>query len=246
MTRTNAPAAARAALRAAALGALLAGCSSPVDRYYTLRSANTVAASNARATNRVLTVGPVTLPEALDREGWVVRTGETSMQIYQHQRWTQGLGAEIAQTLAEQLNRALAASADAQVRTLWADGSPPSAVVDPTVVPPHALRVRVQVLRFDSRIAPEPAIDDAVRWTLECTGGESRDDPALLRFQVLRSALREVAAPADASSPDAAADDATRRFDRLALAHAAVLQAVASDIAAAVAETAADRAQACG
>jgi len=230
---------------AAAVLALVAGCAGPVDRYHTMRSASVVAANSTRATDRVLTVGPVTLPEALDRENWVVRTGETSVQVYQHQLWTQGLGPEIAQTLADQLNRALAASPDADVRAIWADGSAPSPAVDPTIVPPHALRARVQVLRFDSAIAPAPTISDAVRWTLECTGGESATDPALLRFHVLRSALREVTAPADAASPDVTDDDTARRFDRLALAHAGALQAVAQDIAAAVAGTVADRAQVC-
>jgi len=233
-----------AAMAAMAL-ALVAGCAGPAERYHTLRSASAVAANSTLATDRVLTVGPVTLPEALDRENWVVRTGETSVHVYQHQLWTQGLGAEIAQALADQLNRALAASADADVRTIWADGSGPSPAVDPTIVQPHALRARVQVLRFDSLLAPAPTISDSVRWTLECTGGESATDPALLRFQVLRSALREVTAPADAASPGVTDDDAARRFDRLALAHAGALQAVAQDIAAAVAGTVADRAQAC-
>jgi uncharacterized lipoprotein YmbA len=224
---------------------LVAGCAGPVDRYHTLRPANAAAASSTHNTDRVLTVGPVTLPEALDRAGWVVRTGDTSVQVYQHQLWTQGLDAEIAQTLAEQLNRALAASTDEGARAIWADGSPPSPAVDPTLVPPHALRVRVQVLRFDSLLAPSPAISDALRWTLECTGGESARDPALLRFHVLRSAVREVTAPAAAGSPGVADDDTARRFDRLALAHAAAVQAVAADVAAAIVETAADRAQAC-
>jgi len=104
----------------------------------------------------------------------------------------------------------------------------------------HALRVRVQVLRFDSTLSPSPSISDTLRWTLECTGGESATDPALLRFHVLRSALREVAGPVDAGG-----DDTAQRFDRLARAHAQALQAVADDIAVGVRDTAADRAQSC-
>jgi len=246
-TRANPPArppATRARLALAAL-ALLCGCAGPADRYHTLRPANATATNSARPTDHVLTVGPVTLPDALDRESWVVRTGDTTVQVFQHQLWTQGLGAEIAQTVADQLDRALAASSDANARAMWADGSGPNPAVDPTLVPPHALRVRVQVLRFDSLAAPTPAISDALRWTLECTGGESASDPGLLRFHVLRSALREVTAPAEAGSAGVADDDTARRFDRLALAHSRALQAVAQDIANAVAETAADRAQAC-
>jgi uncharacterized lipoprotein YmbA len=234
----------RKALALATL-AVVAGCAGPVDRYHTMRPASVAPASIVRPTDHVLTVGPVTIPDALDREGWVVRTGDTAVQVYRHQLWSQGLGAEIAQTLADQLNLALAASTDADARSIWADGSPANPAVDPTLVLPHALRVRVQVLRFDSVLAPAPSIGDAVRWTLECTGGESATDPALLRYQVLRSALREVTAPADVASPGVSDDDTARRFDRLALAHARALQAVAEDIAAAVADTSADRARAC-
>ena len=243
-TPTTARAGVLALLVPLALG-LVAGCSSPVDRYHTLRAPVAAPASLARATDRVLTVGPVTVPEALDREGWVVRTGDTAVQIYQHQLWPQGLSAEIAQTLADHLNRAFAATADADIQATWADGSPANPAVDPSVVLPRALRVRVQVLRFDSLLAPAPAIGDALRWTLECTGGEDASEPSLLHFHVLRSALREVTAPAEAGSAGVADDDTARRFDRLALAHSRALQAVAQDIANAVAETAADRAQAC-
>jgi uncharacterized lipoprotein YmbA len=225
--------------------AFLAACSSPVDRYHTMRPASAVPINSARATEQVLTVGPVTIPDSLDREGWVVRTGDTTVHIYQHQLWTQGLASEITQTLADELNRTLATAAEPEVHAIWADGSPLNPAIDPTIVAPDALRVRVQVLRFDSVLAPVPSISDALRWTLECTGSANPAEPALLQFHVLRSALREVTAPAQATSPGVADDDTARRFDRLALAHGQALRAVAGDIAAAVAATAAERARAC-
>jgi uncharacterized lipoprotein YmbA len=222
-----------------------AGCSTPVDRYHTLRPASAAPANTARTVAKVLTIGPVTIPEALDREGWVVRTGDTTVHVYQHQLWTQGLASEITQTLADQVNVALAtAGGSPGADGVWADGSPANPSVDPTVVLPHALRVRVQVLRFDSVLAPATGISDELRWTLECTSGESATDPALLRFHVLRTALREVTAPADGTA-DGGGDDSAVRFDRLARAHAQALQAVAQDIAAAVRDSAADRARAC-
>jgi uncharacterized lipoprotein YmbA len=228
---------------AAALAA--AGCSTPVDRYHTLRPAATAPADTARAAARVLTIGPVSIPEALDREGWVVRSGDTGIHVYQHQLWTQGLSSEITQTLADQVNRALATGTGAGSDAIWADGSPPNPSVDPTVVVPNALRVRVQVLRFDSILAPVPSISDELRWTLECTGPESATDPALLRYRVLRTALREITAPADGASTSESGDDTAARFDRLTRAHAQALRTVAADIAAAVRDTAADRARAC-
>jgi hypothetical protein len=233
----------RALALAAAVALAGAGCSTPADHYYTLRPAGTPAANTARPAARVLAVGPVTIPEALDREGWVVRNGDAGVHVYSHQLWTQGLASEITQTLADQINHALAATPGATADEIWADGSPPNPSVDPTVVPPHALRVRVQVLRFDTVLAPAPAISDQFRWTLECTGGESATNPALLRFRVLRTALREIAGPAGGGS--SGDDDPSVRFAQLARAHAQALRTVAGDIAAALHDTAADRARAC-
>jgi uncharacterized lipoprotein YmbA len=221
-------------LAVAAVAAIAAaGCSTPVDYYHTLRPAQAAPVNAARVADNVLVVGPVTIPDALASESWVVRTGDTTVHVYQHQLWTQGLAAEVAQTLADQLNGTLPRVVGPQAP--WADGSPLSPAIDPTVVVAHALRVRVQVLRFDSTLSPTASISDTLRWTLECTGGESATDPALLRFHVLRSALREVAGPADAGG-----DDTAQRFDRLARAHTQALQAVADDIAAGLRDTAAD------
>nr|MDP9125945.1 ABC-type transport auxiliary lipoprotein family protein [Pseudomonadota bacterium] len=83
--------------------ALVAGCSTPPDHFHTLRPA--VAPSSAREAPRLLAIGPVTVPDSLARDEWVIRTGDTGAMVYDHQLWTQGLGADVAQSLVDYLNR---------------------------------------------------------------------------------------------------------------------------------------------
>lgn len=213
--------------------AAMAGCAAPApDDFHTLRAAAGAPGATARATGQVLGIGPVTVPPALQRPAWVVREGEGAVRVFEHQLWTQDVSDEIAQALADDLD----AGPDAASRP-WADPQPPAVLLHPTIAPPGALRVRVQVLRFESRLAPPAGVSDALHWTLEC--GTSDDTG----WHALRSAVREASLSVDASPAGDA--DAGARFDRLATAHARAVALVAADIAQAVSETAADRAQAC-
>ena len=217
---------------AAALAALVAACSSPPpDAFHTLRGPAATRPTATRNTDNVLAIGPVTVPQALARPGWLVREGATAMQVYEHQLWTQDLAQEIAQALADDLDGA----ADASSRP-WADPAPPGAWLSPSIAPAAALRVRVQVLRFDARLAPTAGVSDALRWTLECGATDGSG------WNVLRSAVRETDVPAAGASPQ---DDAGARFDRLAAAHAQAVRQVAADISQALDETAAVRARSC-
>jgi uncharacterized lipoprotein YmbA len=220
-----------------ALMVVAAGCSTPPDHYHTLRPLP-AAAPAAHAAGATLAVGPVTVPDALARDEWVVRRGETGAAIYDHQLWTQDLSAEIAQALADDLNDA------APPEGLWADAGPTGSGTGADLDRPPALRVRVQVLSFDSVLAPAPAVADRLRWTLECLPA----DPALSpidqgRYRPVRGAVRDAAGPAPAG--DAAVEDGQRRFDALARAHAASVRALAADIAAALRDSAAERARSC-
>jgi uncharacterized lipoprotein YmbA len=216
-----------------ALALALAACSTPPpDVYHTLRGPPGAASGGTRAADRVLAIGPVTVPQALERAGWVVREGDTAVRVYEHQLWTQDVADEIAQALADDLDAGPAAASRP-----WADPAPPAALRHPTIAPPGALRVRVQVLRFESRLEPAPGVSDALRWTLEC--GTTQDAGWL----ALRSAVREASVPAARES--SGGEDPGARFDRLAAAHAQVLALVAGDIEHAFDETAAVRAQRC-
>ena len=229
--------------------AAVAGCSTPPDHYYTLRPAAARAPAAARETPRLLAIGPVTVPDSLARDEWVIRTGDSGAMIYDHQLWTQGLGAEIAQSLVDYLNCApgpggigtdLCGLPDA----LWADAGPSGSGSGADLDRPAPLRVRVQVLRFDSILSPSPAVSDQVRWTIECLPS----DPALGpvdagRYRVVRTAVRtstEAAPPANA-----AVDESQRRFDRVAQAHSDTVRRVAMEVMSALRESSAERAKAC-
>jgi uncharacterized lipoprotein YmbA len=227
--------------RLAALGvglALVAGCSTPLDHFHTLRPALAPTPAGARDAMRLLAIGPVTVPEALGRDEWVVRNGDTGAMVYAHQLWTQALGADVAQALVDYLNRAPLPDA------LWADAGPTGSGSGADLERPAPLRVRVQVLRFDSILAPAPAVSDQLRWTLECLPSDPALGPVEAgRYRAVRTAVREVGGAAPAAN--AALEEAQQRFDRVARAHSDSVRQLADDVAAALRASAAERARDC-
>jgi len=222
----------------AALALVLAGCAAPPDHFHTLRPAVASAPASARDTPRLLAVGPVTVPDALARDEWVIRTGDTGAMVYDHQLWTQGLGADVAQSLVDYLNRGGLPDG------LWADAGPTGSGSGADLERPAPLRVRVQVLRFDSMLAPSPAVADQVRWTIECLPSGSGLGPVDAgRYRTVRTAVRDAGGTAPAAS--ASIDASQRGFDQIARAHSDTVRQVADDVAAALRATAAERAQAC-
>ncbi|MEO5688848.1 MAG: ABC-type transport auxiliary lipoprotein family protein [Burkholderiaceae bacterium] len=218
--------------------ALAAGCSTPPDHFHTLRPAVAPAPTAAREAPRALAIGPVTVPDALGRDEWVIRTGDTGAMIYDHQLWTQGLGADVAQSLVDYLNRG------ALPDSLWADAGPTGSGSGADLERPAPLRVRVQVLRFDSMLTPAPAVSDQVRWTIECLPSAPSLGPVEAgRYRVVRTAVRDTAGAAPAAN--ASVEESQQRFDRLARGHSDTLRLVAEDVAAALRSSAAERAQTC-
>jgi uncharacterized lipoprotein YmbA len=218
--------------------ALVAGCSTPPDHFHTLRPAVAPAPTAAREAPRVLAIGPVTVPDSLARDEWVIRTGDTGEMVYDHQLWTQGLGADVAQSLVDYLNRG------ALPERLWADAGPTGSGSGADLERPAPLRVRVQVLRFDSMLAPAPAVSDQVRWTLECLPSDAALGPVEAgRYRVVRTAVRDAAGAAPPAN--ASVEESQQRFDRVARGHSDTVRLVADDVAAALRASAAERAQSC-
>ena len=218
--------------------AALAGCATPPDHFHTLRPAVASAPSSARGVPRVLAIGPVTVPDSLARDEWVIRTGDTGAMVYDHQLWTQGLAADIAQSLVDYLNRGTLPDG------LWADAGPTGSGNGADLERPAPLRVRVQVLRFDSILAPAPAVGDQVRWTLECLPSDAAPGSVDAgHYRVVRTAVRDAAGPAPAANPGV--EEAQQRFDRVARGHSDTVRLVAEDVANALHASASERAQAC-
>ncbi len=230
-----------------AAAALVAGCATPPDHYHTLRPATVPRSAGERAGTHPLAIGPVTVPDALGRDEWVISTGGSGATIYDHQLWTQGLGADIAQSLVDYLDCGvpLPNGAPGGARACFnADAGPTGSGSGADLDRPAPLRVRVQVLRFDSILSPEPAVNDEVRWTLECLPSDAAAGTVDAgRYRVVRTAVRDAAGPAPAAAPGV--EESQQRFDRVARAHSETLRLVADDVAQALIDSAAARAQTC-
>jgi uncharacterized lipoprotein YmbA len=118
---------------------LLTACgitgTSPEPRFYTLASEAPPPAPASAAADTVV-VGPVTIPELVDRPQIVTRAAENRVQIDEQARWAAPLKSEIARVIADRLAQALP---NARVSTMdqRATGAPD-------------YRVIVDVQRFDS------------------------------------------------------------------------------------------------
>lgn len=232
-----------------ALAALLAACATPPDHFHTLRPPSVPVSAIDRANwhGRVLAIGPVTVPDALGRDEWVIRTGGSGAMVYDHQLWTQGLGADIAQSLVDYLDCSARLPNGLLAGNRYcvnADAGPTGSGSGADLDRPAPLRVRVQVLRFDSILSPEPAVADEVRWTLECLPADTAPGTVDAgRYLVLRTAVRDAAGPAPTAAPGV--DESQQRFDRIARGHSETLSQVAGDVKVALMDSAEERARKC-
>lgn len=87
--------------------AAASGCArSPKVNFYTL-SAMALEAASTVTPLRAVAVGPVTLPELVDRPQLVIRVAADRVDIVETERWAEPLKSEIPRLLAENLSRLL-------------------------------------------------------------------------------------------------------------------------------------------
>ncbi len=123
------------------------GCASPRSSFYTLSRTATPAATGA---DYSVSVGPVSVPAAVDRPQLVVRTAPHEVAVDQFHRWASPLPDAIARVVAEDLGAAL--------------GTPHVTVFPGPTAAGARYRVVIDVNRFES--APgDAATLDAV-WTV--------------------------------------------------------------------------------
>lgn len=150
---------ARAAIGCLATTILLAACgSAPKDKFYTLApaSATTPAATASAPACYGVAIGPVRVPEALDRTQMVVREGPNRVEILDQHRWAGSLRSEIA--------RALAAGVGAQLPEAQVS------VHDGQAGRNAAYRVAVDIERFDATVNDSVAVQ--ALWTIRQEGGK--------------------------------------------------------------------------
>ena len=171
------------------LALLLAACgSSPAKQsFYTLSVAAPASVPAASASNTSVYVGPVTVPESVDRIPMVIRTSPNQVEISDDHRWAEPLKSAIPRVLAEVLMREL--------------GTPRVMATRVGASQPVDYRVAVEIQRFDSSPAQGAAID--ALWTVTPAKGAARSG---------RSSVVEPASPGDPGGLAAAHSRALERI----------------------------------
>ena len=88
---------------------LLPACSttSPEPHYYTLGTPGSASVSNANNLSYRISVGPIVIPEIVNRPQIVVEKGPNQVAIAEQHRWAQPLQKEISRALTNSLSREL-------------------------------------------------------------------------------------------------------------------------------------------
>lgn len=169
--------------------AALAACASPIkENFYTLSGPRAPMPAAGAAPPSIF-VGPVTVPEAVDRLPMVLRTAANQVEISDAHRWAEPLKAAIPRVLAETLMRELATP---EVRFTRAGTS-----LDAD------FRVAVEVQRFESSLDQGATVD--ALWTVTPRQGKPRSG---------RSTVSEPAASSDPGGVAAAHSRALERVGR--------------------------------
>ena len=146
-----------------ALLVLLTACmgNPPRERFFTLEAAEPPLAAEGAPT---LAVGPVSVPDVVDRPQFVVRVGANQVALSEQARWAEPLKSAIARVIAANLASALPARV-AYVRDGAAD-----------------YRVTLDVQRFESTPGESVLID--ATWTVVQKAGERRSGRSVIRQKV--------------------------------------------------------------
>jgi uncharacterized lipoprotein YmbA len=132
----------------------LAGCgSTPKESFYMLEAPPP--SPTAAAAGPSIFVGPVIVPEAVDRTPMVVRTGPNQVDVEDFQRWAEPLKSAIPRVIAGNLMRELGTSRVGYTRAASLNNAD--------------YRIAIEIQRFDSSLS-EGATVEAL-WTISNAKG---------------------------------------------------------------------------
>lgn len=137
--------------------AILAGCASPRASFYRLAADPSLTAMTASPPKQPVIVGPVTVPDLIDRPQFVTRTTNNEVAIDEYARWGEPIKSSIADAIAGDLTLLL--------------GSDRVAVAPRAVADPQAWRVRVDIQQFES-VPGEAVVIDA-HWSIHRFGDDA-------------------------------------------------------------------------
>ncbi len=159
---------------------LITGCgtSSPAH-FYTLSPGTLTVAAPALTANVSVAVGPVWMPEAVDRPQIVLSTGANSVVLDEFNRWAAPLPASVARVIAANLVRML--------------GTPRVAVYPQGPIPDPDYRVELTVLRFESAMGEAASIE--ALWTVHTRSADrTRTGHSVLREAVTGRTIDDLVA----------------------------------------------------
>ena len=147
----------RVAVLALWIGMLYACASSPTVQFYTLSAEAQPGSDQVSGdTHLGIVIGPVILPDVLDRPQVVVRTGANQVSLAEEHRWAESLKTSIPRVIGENLGRLLSTG------DVWAYPQTATGAVD--------YRVQVAIQRFESVPGQWAAID--ALWTVQRMSNE--------------------------------------------------------------------------
>jgi len=146
---------------ACAMSLALAGClgSSRPARFYTLTPLQVRDGPAPTATDATLAIGPVEIPDSIDRQQIVTRTGANELVVGEFDRWGSSLDRQISSSLVAALSDRLASQQIAVAP--WRSAILPSGGA--------AYRAAVSISRFDG--VPGQSVVLQGRWELIAQGG---------------------------------------------------------------------------
>ncbi len=135
-----------------ATATLVAGCAgqAPPVRYYALSLSGQPATELAFRPELSIEVGPVSLPEALNREQIVTRSGSNRLTIHDDHRWAAPLDKDLGALVTQELGRIFGST------RISLFGRPAAATPD--------LRLLLEVQRFDGALGEEAILQAS--WSL--------------------------------------------------------------------------------
>jgi uncharacterized lipoprotein YmbA len=155
------------ALLALAWSAILCSCASPRERLYTLVGPEPPSVVPSPTLHIVL--GPVTLPDAVDRPQLVVRQSATRLVALEQERWAEPLREAVPRVLAESIARRL--------RSVSVTTSSSRTPIVPDV------RIAVEVRRLEA-IPGEAVIVEAHWWLRSRAGQTAPEGSSVARVRV--------------------------------------------------------------
>jgi uncharacterized protein len=145
------------ALLVALLAGLLGGCgTTPTSSFYTLGPGDALERTGVAIPISIV-VGPVTVPELVDRPQIVTRVGVNEVRVNEFARWAEPLKSDMARTVAADLTQLL--------------GTDQVTVFDSGEFAAPTWRVRVDVMRFESE--PSVAVFVDALWAVQPPGKEA-------------------------------------------------------------------------